>query len=52
MSLLLAVTIMVQWFLWFVATSALYAIWGMGLGLVVVAAQICSLFLRKPSKGC
>jgi len=52
LSLLLAVTVMAQWFLWFVATSALFAPWGMGLGIVVVAAQICALFLRKTPESC
>jgi hypothetical protein len=52
LAILLAAIIMAQWFLWFVATSALFAPWGMAFGIVIVAAQICALFLRRSPRGC
>ncbi len=47
LSVILAVTVMAQWFLWFVVTSQVFAPWGMVLGVAVAAAQILALFGRK-----
>lgn len=46
-SLILAVTVMSQWFLWFVVTSQVLAPWGIVLGVTIAAAQIAALFLNR-----
>lgn len=46
-----ALVIMVQWMVWFIWTSQFLSGWGMGFGIVVVAAQILWMFdPRKEGK--
>lgn len=52
-ALVLAVTIMVQWFLWLALTSQVWAPWGMAIGGLIVAVQIWLLFgTATPKNAC
>lgn len=46
-SLILALVIMLQWMVWLILTGQIFSPWSMGLGIVIVAAQILTLFGQK-----
>lgn len=48
--LVLAVTIMAQWFLWLVFGTAIWNPWGMILALPVIGAQILMMFIDPARK--
>lgn len=43
-ALVLALTVMLQWVVWLMVTGLVFFPWGMGVGLVIVAAQILAIF--------
>jgi len=45
--LVLSATIMLQWGLWTVVTGNMLQPWGVVIGVVIAAAQICALFCGR-----